>query len=146
MSVTVLPLKGLKSLRALNAFHTMVLGLKFLPMNAAKDYGAFLTEFDGYEDGRKETLIRHALAQVELKPDELEACLSFTTDNIGVPIGPSNIKGLGLNEIFERLIAVFLVIEKIKVRILSEDEQKKNKAALNRLTPDNGKKPDDGIE
>lgn len=75
----------------------------------------------------RETILREALALVELDPDEVESILSFTTDSNGVPISRANIKNLPPDEIFERLLAVLLEVGKIRITLLTKEEKERIK-------------------
>jgi hypothetical protein len=126
VTVKLLPLQGYKSLKALNAFHTLLLGLKMLPAHMATDYETFYEAFNTKTEAEQETLLREAAAFVQLTPEEVEALLSFATDANGVPYGPVNIKTLGPKAIFEVIIAVCMEIGRIKIDLISGDEKKKS--------------------
>lgn len=121
----LLPLKGYKSLRALNAFHTLLLGLKMLPAYMSEDYQTFFGAFATKTDAQKETALREAAAFVQLTPDEIDALVSFATDKNGVPYSAVNQGNLGPAELFEIIIAVCMEIGRIKIELVSEDEKKK---------------------
>lgn len=121
----VLPLKGYKSLRALNAFHTLLLGLKMLPAYMHQDYVTFFGSFKDKTEGEKETLLREATAFVQLSEDEVSALIAFATDKNGVPYSDVNKGNLTPDEIFEIIIAVCMEIGRIKIELVSEDEKKK---------------------
>jgi hypothetical protein len=121
----VLPLKGYKSLRALNVFHTLLLGMKMLPINVFKSYEEYFKEFDLMTEEQKETLIREAVLFVELTPDEIEAILSFCCDSNNIPFERSNIASLTADKIHEMIVSVCLEISKIKIDMVSENEKKK---------------------
>ncbi len=121
----VLPLKGYKSLRALNAFHALLLGLKMLPMHMGEDYQTFFASFDNKSDAEKETALRQAAAFVELGQDEVDAIVSFATDANGVPYGEANIKNLDPEQLFEIIVAVCMEIGRIKIDLATKDEKKK---------------------
>ncbi len=122
----LLPLKGYKSLRVLNAFHSLLLGLKMLPVHMATDYQAFFASFKTMTDAEKETALRQAIAFVKLEPDEIEAIVSFATDANGVPYSAANVHNLAPDELFEIIVAVCMEIGRIKVDIVTEDEKKKS--------------------
>lgn len=123
--MNVLPLKGYKSLRVLNAFSTLLLGLKMQPGNLHEDYPSFFASFDKKSDAEKETAIRQAAGIVELGPDEVDAIVSFATDQNGIPYSPANIKNLGPDELFEIIVAVCMEVGRIKVDLVSAEEKKK---------------------
>jgi len=120
----VLELKGYKSLRAFNAFHTLMLGLKMLPAYAMESYEEFYTKVDLMPESDQEKLVREALLFVNLSQDELEALLSFATDSNGIGYGPANIKNLGPKDMVEAAIPVCMAIAKIDVNLITADEKK----------------------
>lgn len=121
----VLPLKGYKSLRVLNAFNTLLLGLKMLPAYLHEDYKTFFASFEDKSDAEKEDALRQAAAFVELSSDEIDAIVSFATDANGIPYSQANIKNLGPDELFEIIIAVCMEIVRIKIDLISSEEKKK---------------------
>ncbi len=121
----VLELKGIRSLRALNAFHTLMLGLKMLPAYAMETYEQFYARIETMDDAGQETMIREAAVFVPLTDEDVEAVISFCADPNGVPIGAANVKNLGPKEIHECVVAVCKVIGRIKIDLVA-DAQKKN--------------------
>lgn len=121
----VLELKGLKSLRALNAYSTLMLGLKMLPAYMAESYEDFLGRVEEMPPEDQVKLIREAALFVELQKEEVEALLSFCSDPNGVPYGPANIKTLGPKEILDCIVAVCAELAKIKVDLISDAQKKK---------------------
>ena len=122
----LLPLTGYKSLRALNAFHSLLLGLKMLPINLDKDYVEFFASFKDKTDAEKEAALRQAVAFVQLSQDEVEALVSFGTDSNGIPYSSVNQKQLAPEELFDIIIAVCMEIGRIKIELVSEEEKKKS--------------------
>lgn len=122
--MNILPLKGFKSLRALNAFHALLLGLKMLPQYIGQDYESFYESFKEKSESEKEKLLREAILFVELQEDEVEALISFATDKNGIPYSKVNLKNLGPDELHETIVAVCMAIGSIKITILSEAEKK----------------------
>lgn len=122
----VLPLVGYKSLKALNAFHSLMLGLKQLPEYYSESYESFFTRVHGLDFIDQENILRKAAMFVEILPDELEALVCFCTDKNGIPFTKENIKNLGPKDFHEIIVAVCLEISKIKVDFVSEDEKKKS--------------------
>lgn len=125
MSRKVLELKGFKSLRALNAFHALLLGLKMLPAYQSLSYEDFFAGFKDKTDGEKETCLREAAVFVQLAEDEIEALVCFCTDKNGVPYSSVNVKNLKLDELHEIIVAVCMEIGRIKINLVSEEEKKK---------------------
>lgn len=122
--IKVLELKGIKSLKALNVFNTLLLGLKMLPMYMQSSYEDFYDKVQEMPHVEQLKLLREAAMFVELQPDEVEAVIGFCTDRNGVPYGSSNIKNLKPDEILEMIVAVCGEIAKIKISLISEDEKK----------------------
>lgn len=120
----VLELKGYKSLRALNAFNALMLGLKMLPQYAGETYEDFYQRVSEMPPRDQEKIIREALLFVELSKEEVSAVVSFCADVNGVAYNDANIKNLGPKELFECIVAVCCEIGKIKVDIISDSEKK----------------------
>ncbi len=121
----ILELKGYKSLKALNAFHSLLLGLKMLPSYMSVDYQEFYAAFKTKTDAQKETALREAAAFVQLSQEEVEALVSFATDRNGIPFSAVNSGNLKPDELFEIIIAVCMELGRIKIELVSEDEKKK---------------------
>lgn len=122
----VLELKGLKSLKALNAFHTLMLGLKMLPSYAGEAYEEFYDRVSQMPHEDQIKLIREAALFVELGDDEVSALVGFCCDANGVPYRTENIKNLGPDELLECIVAVCSEIAKIKIDLVTETEKKKS--------------------
>jgi hypothetical protein len=122
--MNILELKGYKSLKALNAFHTLLLGLKMLPAYIQIPYEEFYENFRDMPEPEKEKYIREAAVFVQLEQNEVEALVSFATDSNGIPYTAVNLKNLGAKEIHEIIVAVCMEIGKIEVALLSEEEKK----------------------
>jgi hypothetical protein len=120
----VLELRGYKSLRALNVFHTLMLGLKMLPAYVGEAYEDFFARVSDMPPADQEKLIREAALFVELQKEEVEALVGFCADPNGVPYAASNLKNLGPKEIHEIIVAVCLEIAKIKIDLVSDAEKK----------------------
>lgn len=120
----VLELRGYKSLKALNAFHTLILGLKMLPAYCAESYEEFYSRISEMPPKDQEKLIREAALFVDLQKEEVEAMVCFCTDRNGVPISPENIKNLSPAELVEMIVSVSMEIAKIKIDLISESEKK----------------------
>lgn len=120
----ILPLKGYKSLRALNGFHALLLGMKMLPAYILEDYESFYASFKDKTEAEKEKLIREALVFVQLAQDEVEALVSFATDKNGIAYSAVNVKNLDAGELHEVIVAVCMEIARIKIELVSESEKK----------------------
>ena len=127
--VKTLPLKGYKCLRALNAFHALMLGLKMLPSYMETPYEKFYASFEDMSEAQKEKLVREAVLFVRLEKDEVEALISFAVDKNDVAYGPINLKNLGPDELHEIIVAVCMDIGRIKIDIITEEEKKKLKSS-----------------
>lgn len=117
-------LKGHKSLRALNAFHSLMLGLKFLPAYAHESYEAFFERVGDMPIEDQVKLIREAAMFVEIEEDELFAILSFVEDANGVPYSSANVKNLPPAKLIDAVVAVMTEIAKMKIDLLSNAEKK----------------------
>lgn len=124
MKIKVTPLKGYKSLKALNAFHALMLGLKMLPSYMGETYEDFYAKVALMDLDSQEKLIKEAALFVELQQDEVSALMSFATDANGVPYSPENMKNLKPDELINIIVAVCLEISKIKIDFVSESEKK----------------------
>jgi hypothetical protein len=117
-------LKGYKSLRAFNAFHALILGLKMLPQYLGDSYADFYSALaeKSAEDQRK--ILREAACFVELQKDEVEALLSFVEDANGIAYGSANIGNLRPDEIVEMIVEVCMKMASFKIDMVSEAEKK----------------------
>lgn len=120
----VLELKGYKSLRALNAFHALMLGLKMLPSYHHYTYEDFFLVIQNMSEKEQENMIREAANFVELQKEEVEALISFSADANGVPYGPENLANLNPKEILEIIVAVCFKISQIKIDLVTKEEKK----------------------
>lgn len=127
--MTVLELKGIKSLRALNAFHTLMLGLKMLPAYMSETYEDFYAKVEEMPAKDQEKLIREAVLFVELQKEEVEAMACFCADKNGVPYTAENVKNLGPKDLVEIVVAVCIEISKIKIDFVSEKEKKNSETS-----------------
>lgn len=126
----VLELKGYKSLKALNAFHTLLLGLKMLPAYSDIHYKDFFEAFKKLTSKEKEDMVREAVVFVPLEQGEVESLLSFATDPNGIPFNPTNIKNLKPDQIHEAIVAVCMEIGAIEVDLITDDEKKSAKISV----------------
>lgn len=120
----VLEIKGYKSLRALQARNTLMLGLKMLPSYRELTYEYFFGLIDAMTVTDQEKMVREAANFVELNKDEVEALISFCADKNGIPYGPENLNNLNPIEIREIIVQVCMAITKIKVDLVTDDEKK----------------------
>jgi hypothetical protein len=120
----VLELKGYKSLRALNAFNALMLGLKMLPSYMGEEYETFLNRVNLMPPADQLKMIREAAMFVELQKEEVEAIICFAADKNGVPYGPENLKSLNPSQLIDIIVAVCFEIAQIKIDFVSETEKK----------------------
>lgn len=120
----VLELKGYKSLRALNAFNALMLGLKMLPAYMGEDYEPFLKRIHEMPSDDQRKMIREAAMFVELQKEEVEAIICFCTDKNGVPYTSENLKNLGPDHLIDIIVNVCFEIAQIKIDFVSETEKK----------------------
>lgn len=120
-------LKGAKSLKALNAFHALLLGLKMLPMSKDLAYEEFFESFKEKSDDEKEKALRLAASFVELSAEEVNALIGFCSDKNGIPYSNVNANNLSLEELHEIIVSVCMEIGRIKIDLVSDDEKKKLK-------------------
>lgn len=120
----VLELKGYDSLRALNAYSTLLLGIKMLPAYAAIGYEEFLAIVNHMSGAEQEKIFREAAMFVPLEKAEVEALVCFCTDKNGVPYGAAQLKNLDPEVLVDIIVAVCLEIAKIKIDLVSENEKK----------------------
>lgn len=124
MTNKTLPLVGYKSLRALNAFHMIMMGLKMIPIYAFIPYEEFFQSFEEKTQPEKDMFLREGLAIIELQEDEIEALLGFCTDPNGIPYGKANVKNLDLKTIYDCCLMVLIEISKIEITFITESEKK----------------------
>ncbi len=120
----VLELKGHKSLRALNAFQALMLGLKMLPAYVGETYEVFLGRVYEMPASDQQKLIREAVNFVELQKEEVDAIMSFVADPNGVPYDATNVKNLKPNQLVDGIVAVCMKIAEIKIDLVTDDEKK----------------------
>lgn len=120
----VLELKGYKSLRALNAFNALMLGMKMLPAYQHERYEDFFNRIDAMKPEGQITILREAVNFVELTKEEVEALLSFAVDANGVPYGAENMSNLNPKLIREIIVSVCMEIAKIKIDLVTSEEKK----------------------
>ncbi len=124
--IKVRELKGYKSLRALNVFNSLMLGLKMLPSYMGESYEDFFEKIQAMPADGQEKLVREAALFVQLQPDEIEAMISFCEDANGVSYGPENIKNLSPGDIVDIIVAVSMKIAGMNIGLVSETEKKKS--------------------
>lgn len=123
--IKVKELKGLKSLRAFGAFHSLLLGLKMLPAYMGESYEDFFNRVHIMDDHHKEKIFTEAAMFVELEDHEIEALGCFCTDPNGISYNSTNLPNLGPKELIEMIVAVCMELSRIKIDILTDAEKKK---------------------
>lgn len=121
----VYELRGYRSLRALNAFHTLMLGLKMLPSYITESYEDFFARIDAMDEEGKMKMIKEATLFVELAKEEVEALVGFCADANGVRYNGNNIDSIPLDQLQKIIVAVCYEVSKIQIDFLSEAEKKK---------------------
>lgn len=132
MTAKVLPIVGFEAIRALNSFSTLMLGLKMIPEHLHKTYEEFLDEMHALDDDGLRKKIRLALHFVELDKDSVHALMGFATDANGIAYSASNIRTLSPDQAIEAMVEVCLVVARMKITIVTEEEKKRLKTS--RLT------------
>ena len=123
--ITVKPLKGLKSVWALNAFHTLVWGLAAQQAVLGQDIETTTAKFEALPLDKKEQQIRHALQIVNLTAEDMLNLLEFAKDQNGIPYSQKKLEDLPPQELMDAMLAVCMELAKIKPQICPE-ELKKN--------------------
>lgn len=124
--IKVAELTGYKSLRALNAFSALMMGLKMTPEYMAMSYEDFLARVDSMPESDQRLVISKAAQFVKLDQEELEALISFCSDKNGVPYGPENLKNIKPTELIDIIVEVCLkVVKALSIYSVSTNEKKK---------------------
>ena len=123
-ALKVLPLEGLKSLRAFNVYHTLLLGYKMLPAKIGMTYEDFLTEFDKSSDEEKSKVLREAAAFVPIEQEELDAVTCFCCDKNEIPFTKVNTGKMTPKELIDVVVAVCLEMSRMKLYSISEEVKK----------------------
>lgn len=120
----VIELKGYKSLKALNVFHALMLGLKMLPSYIGESYEEFFARVQEMPAADQEKMIREAALFVKLDEDDVRSLICFTVDPNGVPYSEENIRNLGPDQLHEAIVSVCVAISKIRINFVTESEKK----------------------
>lgn len=121
----VAPLVGIKSLRCLNAFQALLLGMKMLPGYQHLTFEEFITLVDGMEREEQAQVLTHGAKIVALDPEEVKALVCFCSDKNGIPYIEANIKSLKPNELVEVIVTVCMeVIQNLHVDLVTKEEKK----------------------
>lgn len=122
--IKVLELKGYNSLRALNAFSALMLGVKMLPQYMLEDYDSFMIRVGEMPEEKRREMLFQAAKHIELDKGEVEALICFCLDPNGIPYSSANLKNLSFDQILECVVEVCMEISKIKIDIISDSEKK----------------------
>jgi len=122
--IKVKELKGFKSLRALNVFNTLLIGLKMLPAYQRYDFEEMLLAIHDMPESDQRKCMKEAALLVELDESEVESLISFCVDPNGVPYTKENLRNLEPNKIVEMIVAVCMEISKFKIDLISDSEKK----------------------
>ena len=129
----IIELAGPKSLKALNAYCALLIGVKYLPQYATMSFEDFYGSVALMSEDERKLFFKEAAMIVELTDDEIKALLHFVRDPNGVPYGDSNIQNLKATELLEAIVAVCLVIASWPIDLVSEAEKKKLKNSVSTL-------------
>jgi hypothetical protein len=120
-----LPLKDVKSLRALNAYCALMIGLKMLPAYGHLSLEDFFALVEAMSPEDKVTLLTNGARIVELDPNEVKALVCFCTDKNGIPYQEANIKTLGPSDLVEVIVTVcFEIMQNINIDLITPAEKK----------------------
>lgn len=121
----VAPLVGIRSLRCLNAFSALLLGIKMLPAYGHFTFEEFFQMLEGMEPEDQIKILTTGAKIVALDPEEIKAMVCFCSDKNGIPYREENIKTLKPNELVEVIVTVCMeVIQNIHVDLITKDEKK----------------------
>lgn len=121
----VLPLKDYKSLRALNAYCALMIGMKMIPAHQHLTLEEFFALVEAMEPEDQLKVLTNGAKIVELQPEEVKALVCFCTDKNGVPYTAENLKNLGPGELVEIIVTVCMeVLKNIHIDLLTAEEKK----------------------
>ena len=126
-----LPLKDYKSLRALNAYCALMIGMKMLPAHAHLSLEEFFSLVEAMTPEDQVTILTNGAKIVALEPEEVKALVCFCTDKNGIPYSQENIKNLGPGELVEVIVTVCMeVLQNINIDLITKDEKKNSNPSL----------------
>lgn len=127
----VSPLHGIKSLRCLNAFSALLLGIKMLPAYGHMTFEDFFAMIEVMEKEDQIKVLTSGARIVALDPEEIKAMVCFCSDKNGIPYREENIKTLKPNELVEVIVTVCMeVIQNIHVDLVTKEEKKNSNPSL----------------
>lgn len=121
---TVKEISGLKSLRAYNAYSTLILGMTMLPAYQGEHYESFLARLDQMPEADQINVIRNGARFVPLDKDDLEAMLLFCVDKNGIPITKESVANFNPLQIIEAIVAFCMEVSKFKIDLVTDSEKK----------------------
>lgn len=132
-----LPLKDVKSLRALNAYCALMIGMKMLPAYGHYTLEEFFSLVEAMSPEDQVTLLVNGAKIVELDPSEVKALVCFCTDKNGIPYTAENMKNLGPSELVEVIVTVCMeVLRNIHIDLITPEEKKNsNPSQLTSVAP-----------
>lgn len=120
-----LPLKDYKSLRALNAYCALMIGIKMLPAYCHYTLEEFFALVEAMEPEDQVKVLINGAKIVELAPEEVKALVCFCTDKNGIPYVAENIKSLGPSELVEVIVTVCMeILRNIDIDLITKEEKK----------------------
>lgn len=124
MMIKTKELRGLESVWALNAYHTLVRGLAIEQACMGQEMDATFAKFEALDAAGKERELRRAFTLVNLSEEDMQNLLRFALDANGIPYSDRPLKKTGPEELIEAMVAVCLEISKITPRVCPEDVKK----------------------
>lgn len=122
----VLPLTGLKALRAFNVFYSLMLGYRMHPKNVLMSDIDFLKHFSNLSEEEKARELIEAVKFVPLEESEVNELICFCCDSNGVPLSALNTKEMTPDMIADIIVSVSLEFSKTKLFTIGAEELKKN--------------------
>lgn len=132
-----LPLVGVKSLRALNAFSALLLGMKMLPAYGHLTFEEWLALVEAMEPEDQLKVFTHGAKIVALDPEEVKSLVCFCTDKNGIQYTEANLKTLGPSDLVEVIVTVCMeVVRNIHIDLVTKEEKKNsNPSQLTSVAP-----------
>ena len=124
MAIKVKELRGLESVWALNAYHTLVRGLALEQACLGQEVDTTLAKFEALDDAGKERELRRAFALVNLGADDMQNLLLFAEFTNSLHSSIPGRSALGPVELVEAMLAVCMEIAKITPKVCPEDVKK----------------------
>ncbi len=117
-------LKGFNSIRALNIYYSLLVGVKMLPAYQTETFEGFLQRVENLDARGREQVIRQGALIVQLEQEDVESIVSFCQDKNGISYSAANLDNLKPQELFEIIVAVCVEVSKIKIDFITESEKK----------------------